>query len=189
MRKSRGFRNNNPLNIRRGASHWVGQCEVQTDKAFVQFTSMAYGYRAAWKVLSSYYRRFHTLEKRPFNVRNIISRWAPPGDHNNTQGYISSVLLLIARMPTDSFMRNIDGVPETVSIGSEGGWENLMAPETTEGYLQLRKLLWAMTCIENGCSLREVSLMDIKQGYRLAFGRWPRCPNNKSSPSGELLLQ
>ena len=86
-------------------------------------------------------------------------------------------------------MRNIDGVPEIVSIGSEGGWENLMAPETTEGYLQLRKLLWAMTCIENGCSLREVSLMDIKQGYRLAFGRWPRCSNSKSSPSGELLLK
>ena len=87
MRKSRGFRNNNPLNIRRGASHWVGQCEVQTDKAFVQFTSMAYGYRAAWKVLSSYYRRFHTLEKRPFNVRNIISRWAPPSE-NDTASYV-----------------------------------------------------------------------------------------------------
>ena len=49
----------------------------QTDKAFVQFTAMAYGYRAAWKVMETYWKYFHDLPK-PFNVRNIIFRWTPP---------------------------------------------------------------------------------------------------------------
>mgnify|MGYP003533551919 FL=1 len=48
MKQSRGIRNNNPLNIRLSADKWQGMREEQTDKAFVQFKSMAYGYRAAW---------------------------------------------------------------------------------------------------------------------------------------------
>ena len=48
---TRGIKNNNPLNIRHSADQWQGAREEQTDKEFVQFTSMAYGYRAAWKVL------------------------------------------------------------------------------------------------------------------------------------------
>ena len=47
MNLSRGLRNNNPLNIRHSADKWEGTRIVQTDKSFVQFTSMAYGYRAA----------------------------------------------------------------------------------------------------------------------------------------------
>ena len=46
---TRGIKNNNPLNIRHSADQWQGAREEQTDKEFVQFTSMAYGYRAAWK--------------------------------------------------------------------------------------------------------------------------------------------
>ena len=55
----RGIRNNNPLNIRHSADRWQGAREEQTDKSFVQFTTMAYGYRAAWKVLESYWHHFH----------------------------------------------------------------------------------------------------------------------------------
>ena len=47
----RGLRNNNPLNIRHSASRWQGARVEQTDKAFVQFTSLAMGYRAAWRIL------------------------------------------------------------------------------------------------------------------------------------------
>ena len=43
----RGIRNNNPLNIRRGASQWQGLKRRQTDKDFCQFVTVAYGYRAA----------------------------------------------------------------------------------------------------------------------------------------------
>ena len=49
----RGIRNNNPLNIRRSATRWQGAREEQKDKSFVQFKSMAYGYRAAWKILQT----------------------------------------------------------------------------------------------------------------------------------------
>jgi hypothetical protein len=47
MKTPRGIRNNNPLNIRHSADQWQGACEEQKDKSFVQFKSMAYGYRAA----------------------------------------------------------------------------------------------------------------------------------------------
>ena len=55
---TRGMRNNNPLNIRHSADHWQGAAAEQQDKSFVQFESMAYGYRAAWKVLDSYCLHF-----------------------------------------------------------------------------------------------------------------------------------
>ena len=45
--KPRGIRNNNPLNIRRTNTVWQGMKEELTDKEFVEFISMAYGYRAA----------------------------------------------------------------------------------------------------------------------------------------------
>ena len=64
--KPRGIRNNNPLNIRRSTDRWVGVREEQTDKSFVQFKSMAYGYRAAWKTLQSYYNRFCQQSKAIF---------------------------------------------------------------------------------------------------------------------------
>ena len=169
--KSRGFKNNNPLNIRRGLSHWVGQCEQQTDKQFVQFESMAQGFRAAWKILSSYCRRFKTTDPQPFNVRNIIYRWAPPSDGNDTEAYIRRVLMLIARMPVEEYRINIDGEEQVMAIGSLGGEENLMPPESRGGKRQLAKLLRAMTCVENGCQLEEVSLRDINAGHRLAFSR------------------
>lgn len=73
----RGISNNNPLNIRHSADQWQGASETQTDKSFVQFNTMAYGYRAAWCILQTYYERF-ARRNQGFTVRNIISRWAPP---------------------------------------------------------------------------------------------------------------
>ena len=69
---SRGIRNNNPLNIRHSADRWQGARKVQTDKSFVQFETMAYGYRAAWKVLDTYFLTFRR-ERKAYNVRNIIA--------------------------------------------------------------------------------------------------------------------
>ena len=87
---TRGIRNNNPLNIRRSSTHWQGARKEQTDKSFVQFETMAYGYRAAWKILQTYYERFRMLNK-DYTVRNIITRWAPPTE-NDTESYILNVL-------------------------------------------------------------------------------------------------
>ena len=64
----------------------------QTDRSFVQFESMAYGYRAAWKVLESYWKHFYRL-RESFTVENIIRRWAPPVE-NHTDSYVKTVLHL-----------------------------------------------------------------------------------------------
>ena len=71
MNMTRGLRNNNPLNIRHTADRWKGACIHQTDKSFVQFETMAYGYRAAWKVLDTYCLTFKK-ERKAYTVRNII---------------------------------------------------------------------------------------------------------------------
>ena len=141
----RGIRNNNPLNIRHSADRWLGAREEQTDKSFVQFESMAYGYRAVWKTLQSYYNRF-CEQSKPFRVRNIISRWAPPSE-NDTEGYIRSVL----------------------SLSGLGGKENLLPPSNVDGYGRLSSLIAAMTCMECGIPLAQVDTEAICRGYRLAF--------------------
>ena len=145
MKTSRGIRNNNPLNIRRSADNWQGAREEQTDQSFVQFKSMAYGYRAAWKTLQSYYNRF-CAQSRGFTVRNIILRWAPPKE-NHTDNYIKSVLKL-------------SGI---------GGKENLLPPENVDSYPRLSKMIAAMTCIECGIRMNQVDEEAIFQGYKLAF--------------------
>ena len=82
---SRGLRNNNPLNIRRSSSRWKGMARDQTDPQFVRFTTMAYGYRAAFVLLRTY------RQKYGYNtIRKIIKRWAPPNE-NNTEHYIQCV--------------------------------------------------------------------------------------------------
>ena len=83
----RGIRNNNPLNIRRTpTSSWKGMRDEQSDKSFCQFKSMAYGFRAAFVLLKLYYTQ-HKLR----TIRQIINRWAPSSDNNNTEAYIARV--------------------------------------------------------------------------------------------------
>lgn len=97
----RGVRNNNPLNIRRGKTPWVGEVQyierVATDKSgnecktreydrsFCQFSELKYGWRAAFYILRKYIEKYqcNTIEK-------IINRWAPPSE-NNTVNYIALV--------------------------------------------------------------------------------------------------
>ena len=79
---TRGIRNNNPLNIRRGGSNWVGLKEKQTDKQFCQFVSMSYGFRAAFRLVYNYIR-ISGLK----TVREIINRWAP-AEENPTKVYL-----------------------------------------------------------------------------------------------------
>ncbi len=80
---ARGIRNNNPLNIRRSKDRFKGEVQ-STDKAFKQFESMEYGYRAAFVIIATYISKgVNTLEK-------IIGRWAPVSE-NNTGRYIDFV--------------------------------------------------------------------------------------------------
>ena len=81
----RGYRNNNPLNIRKNAANaWKGKVVPGTDPAFEQFISMAYGYRAALYLLRKYIGQGHNT------IRKIINKWAPPSE-NNTSSYVANV--------------------------------------------------------------------------------------------------
>ena len=80
----RGLRNNNPGNIRRNSDVFQGE-KTSSDKEFKQFKSMAYGYRAIFKILSNYYRNY-----KLDTIRKMIGRWAPENE-NNTKAYIKAV--------------------------------------------------------------------------------------------------
>lgn len=130
---ARGLRNNNPLNIRLSATRWKGEVRPSQDKAFCQFETMAYGYRAGLKLLRNYAERYGCR-----TVRTMISRWAPPSE-NDTRSYISTVCHL-ARLDADRRLNTDDrrtmcrmaaamsqvenGVP-AVMADVEAGWELL----------------------------------------------------------------
>ena len=83
----RGYRNNNPLNIRyNSANKWQGKVANNTDGTFDQFVAMEYGYRAALKLIRNYIQKDGLA-----TVAEIISKWAP-NTENNTAGYIQRVI-------------------------------------------------------------------------------------------------
>ncbi len=83
-KETRGFRNNNPGNIRHGNA-WKG--EVQgNDAAFESFEFVEYGIRAIYVLMNTYRTKYKAL-----TVESIIQRWAPPSE-NNTKNYILGVL-------------------------------------------------------------------------------------------------
>lgn len=83
--ETRGIRNNNPGNIRKG-SQWQGLKPTQSDPDFCQFTAMEWGVRALIVTLRTYVT-VHNLT----TDTQIISRWAPPSDGNKTDIYIKNV--------------------------------------------------------------------------------------------------
>ncbi len=84
MRVPRGLRNNNAGNIRLSKTRYLGEVLPSSDKAFKQFKTMAWGYRAIFVLLDSYSRKgFITL-------RQMITRYAPASE-NNTENYIRYV--------------------------------------------------------------------------------------------------
>ncbi|MBQ0089390.1 MAG: structural protein P5 [Prevotellaceae bacterium] len=83
---TRGFRNNNPLNIRfNKANHWIGEIRLfKKDKDFCEFQNCGYGYRAARIVLENYIKKgFNTIDK-------MIARFAP-NNENDTKAYADYV--------------------------------------------------------------------------------------------------
>lgn len=142
--KSRGWRNNNPLNIRKGEK-WQGMRYCQTDILFCQFTDQSWGYRAAAKVLRSYYR-YMAQQGQRFCVQTIIARWAPDCE-NNTEAYVRRVAELTG------FGRN----------------EKLASPSTHEGAWQMGVLMAAMTCVECGCEWEDLKFYNISLGIWMAL--------------------
>ena len=139
----RGFKNNNPLNIRKSLSNWVGKARDQTDKSFVVFKEMVYGYRAAWIILKTYKRRLDG-EMKPLSIYNIIRRWAPPKE-NDTEAYIRHV----------------------VKLTGFDAHRVLSAPEAKGD--DLMKVIVAMTCVENGIDISLVPRNDIRRAYFMVY--------------------
>ncbi|ENH4956979.1 hypothetical protein ACLIAG_000111 [Enterobacter hormaechei] len=81
---ARGIRNNNPGNLEFSKTNpWVGQTGY--DGRFAKFETPEHGIRALGRNLLSYQRQGIDT------VSDIINRWAPPSDNNNTDAYIKAV--------------------------------------------------------------------------------------------------
>lgn len=83
----RGIRNNNPLNIERGAQ-WVGLAhatemtpEQKGETRFAVFVAPEFGIRAAARLLRTYQKKYTLV-----TVEQMIHRWAPPVE-NDTRSY------------------------------------------------------------------------------------------------------
>lgn len=142
----RGYRNNNPLNIRYSEqNNWLGKVTPNTDGAFEQFSDMAYGYRAALYLLRKYIRNGENT------ISRIIQKWAPPAE-NYTQNYIDHVVAFVRELGYPYI------TPTTVI-------------EANDAEL-LQKIAYAMSIVENGTSAetKAAGLPDmniIKEGWRL----------------------
>ena len=144
----RGYRNNNPLNIRYNKNNnWQGKVTTNTDGAFEQFLTMPYGYRAALYLLRKYIKDYNCN-----TVATIINKWAPPSE-NNTQSYINNVCNLVNQLTGSETLTPFTYISPTD--------KNMLC-----------NLAYAMSIIENGntAATRAAGLpnMDIiKQGWDL----------------------
>lgn len=130
---SRGLRNNNPGNIRQNSDNFLGEIKPSADPAFKQFESIEYGYRAIFVTLNTYQKKYGLS-----TIRTMISRWAPPKDHNDTEAYIRAV-------SAES------GVPENSRITSTN--KDVMVP-----------IVAAMSRVENGVT---ANITEVQRGWDL----------------------
>lgn len=86
--EARGLRNNNPGNIEASKSNpWEGQ--TGSDGRFATFATPEHGIRALGKNLLSYQRQGYDT------VSEIVNRWAPAKDGNNTDAYIQALCVAL----------------------------------------------------------------------------------------------
>ncbi len=88
-------------------------------------------------------------EDKSFTLENIIHRWAPPEDGNDTSAYVRTVIRLMDY--------------------KVGGREVLPSPTCKQGHKKLTRILAAMTCVECDIKPDEVDRKSIEQGWRMAF--------------------
>ena len=132
------IKRNNPLNIRAGRSRWMGAASSETG-SFVTFLTVAYGYRAAWKLLANYHRYYHL-----WTLRQVINRWAPPQE-NNTSAYVRNV-------------SHLTGLGPDALLPSPQQDMELGVP-----------VLTAMTVIEQGMAWTQVPQREIRRAWQMAF--------------------
>ena len=132
------IKRNNPLNIRAGRSRWMGAASSETG-SFVTFLTVAYGYRAAWKLLANYHRYYHL-----WTLRQVINRWAPPQE-NDTPAYVRNV-------------SHLTGLGPDALLPSPQQDMELWVP-----------VLTAMTVIEQGMAWTQVPQREIRRAWQMAF--------------------
>lgn len=119
--KVRGYRNNNPLNLRISSNQWKGKLpkEANTDGTFEQFETMPLGFRAALINIRTQVNKHgrNTVEK-------LIRVWAPDSDGNNSERYIERVCRTTGMEPAE-----------------------ILNPANRD---QMRRLVYAMAVVENG---------------------------------------
>ena len=121
MAIARGIRNNNPGNIRRNDTPWLGLAETQTDPDFFQFSDARFGLRAIFRTLHTYQLRDLTT------LRQWINEWAPPSDHNDTDAYITFVCRY-ASFSADATLSALDPVLATDVVKGIVAVENGQQP-------------------------------------------------------------
>ena len=136
----RGIRNNNPLNIRYNTGNcWVGQ--TGSDGQFCKFSAPKYGVRAAVKILQKYAGQDSKL-----TISDIINKWAPRSDGNNTDAYIATVCNAMHMRPAD-----------TIDIRKGG---------------TVARFLYSMAkveCTEEALKAAHIGICDFILGYYLAI--------------------
>ena len=136
----RGVRNNNPLNIRYNTGNcWVGQ--TGSDGQFCKFSAPKYGVRAAVKILQKYAGQDSKL-----TISDIINKWAPRSDGNNTDAYIATVCKAMNMRPAD-----------TIDIRKGG---------------TVARFLYSMAkveCTEEALKAAHIDICDFIEGYYLSI--------------------
>ena len=84
---------------------------------------------------------------KTYNVKYHI-RWAPESDGNNTRGYIQRVCEIACLRETDFIVADTQDVIQQENV---------------------KFLVQAMACVENGCAESQISMKEIDEGYSLAF--------------------
>jgi hypothetical protein len=94
----RPWRNNNPGDLRclAAGQKWNGQTGIDNAPGgpFAIFDSRTMGWRALAVCLLTYFEKDGC-----YTVERIIDRYAPPGDNNNTPGYVALVCGQIGVQP------------------------------------------------------------------------------------------
>lgn len=136
----RGIRNNNPLNIRYNQRNcWKGQ--TGTDGQFCKFSAPKFGVRAAVKILKKY-----AGQNSKASILEIINKWAPRSDGNNTDAYIATVCKAMNMRPADTI-------------------------DVRNGAAVVR-LLYSMAkveCTEEALKAAHINVYDFIEGYFLAI--------------------
>jgi hypothetical protein len=123
MSLPRGLRNNNPGNIRKSSTVWIGQVSG-TDPDFVTFESIEWGYRAIFVLLRNY------ISKGYDTISKIINRYAPSNE-NDTTAYINRVAAL-SNIDKDTVIGRDDGESLIKIVAAISWHENGVKPNFTE---------------------------------------------------------